>query len=694
MPRILTALIASTAVMAWTPVADAANWVSSQPLSPAAKVAVTPQLMVTPSGERVLAWVQEGQDGLSAENVSIRTAPPGGDFGPTQTIPAKAQGLQMAMSADGTLALGWTESGSRTVHIARRAPGQTSFTEATPLVVPGEETPFGVDIAFRGADVFGTTISNRQSGGRGRSVWAVELAGGANAVTIAPGLGLGGALDHAANDDLANKAEVFYDDPGIAVDGDAVTVVWEKKSEEPNDQVNLTAAERATQPAGGNRFPAPFDIDTQPGTGSFPPDMTPRVAAGGGHTYVLWSRERLDTVDFQDITTAPGITKTIAGVGGFGVDGLRAAADGSGGLVAVWDTETDTSDNPSVYSAIVPAGAASGKAVPVSPVGIEREVGDLTVAPDGSALVLPVRRSQSSVGTVQVDGALRTPAGPFGSTEDVSGIQDSSPVNFFGIAPSGALLPGGGALAAWTASDHDGAISQRVFVSERDTTPPAFTSISAPDSAVAGRRAAFSATATDDLSDPAISWDFGDGTQASGPNVTHVFGDAGAQTVTVIARDSAGNVTTQTRIVAVAPAPVDQTPPGDDGRGVPPPRDTTAPVVAKLTATNRTFVVGRGATAVIAKKSKKTPRGTTLRMTLSERATLAASVGLRKGKRVTTVGTLVRAKAGPGTVSLAFTGRIGKTALKPGSYVATVTAIDGAGNRSKPRKINLTIVRK
>ena len=207
MPRLLTALIASTAVMAWTPVADPANWVSSQPLSPAAKVAVTPQLAVTPSGERMIAWVQEGQDGLSAENVSIRTAPAGGDFGPTQTIPAKAQGLQMAMSADGTLALGWAESASRTVHIARRAPGQTAFTEATPLVVPGEETPFGVDIAFRGADVFGTTISNRQPGGRGRSVWALELAGGANAVTIAPGAAaIGGALEHAANDDLGGGA--------------------------------------------------------------------------------------------------------------------------------------------------------------------------------------------------------------------------------------------------------------------------------------------------------------------------------------------------------------------------------------------------------------------------------------------------------------------------------------------------------
>lgn len=41
---------------------------------------------------------------------------------------------------------------------------------------------------------------------------------------------------------------------------------------------------------------------------------------------------------------------------------------------------------------------------------------------------------------------------------------------------------------------------------------------------------------------------------------------------------------------------------------------------------------------------------------------------------------------------MAFTGRIGRKALKPGSYRATVTAKDAAGNASKPSTTNFTIV--
>lgn len=695
--RILAALIVAAATATWTPVADAASWVTSGPLSPPGKVAVTPQLVVTPGGERIAAWVQEGQDGLTGENVSVRSAPPGGDFGATQTFAGNPFGLQTATAADGSVAIGWVEFASRTVHIARRAPGQATFTEATPLVIAGQENPFGLDIAFRGGDVFAAVVSSRQTGGRGRSVWAFELAAGANAVALAPGFGAGGAIDHAENDDLANKPEVFYEAASIATQGDAVTVVWEKASTKGVGP-NSTAVERSTQPAGGNRFPLPFDVDTQAGAGSFAPVMPASVAAGGGHTYVVWARDRADAVLFQDLSIAPGITRTIPGIGGFGVDGLHVAADGSGGLVAAWATETDASDNPSVYAALVPAGATAGTSAPVSPVGIDRDVGDLAVAADGASLVLPVRAASSRSNTLEVEGALRAPGAASGPVESVSGIQDSSPVNFFGAAPSAAVLPGGRALALWTASDHDGAISQRLFLSERDTTAPAFTAITSPESAVAGRRAAFAATATDDLSDAAISWDFGDGTTATGASVTHVFGAAGASTVTVTARDSAGNTTTQTRVVAVSAAPADPPPPGDGGgggRGVPP-RDTTAPVVGKLTASNRRFSVASGATAVLAakKKTKKAPRGTVVRLTLSERATLVVTLGLKQGKRLQSAGTLVRSGAGPGAVSVAFSGRIGKSALKPGAYVATVTAIDGSGNRSKPKTLNLTIVKR
>lgn len=42
---------------------------------------------------------------------------------------------------------------------------------------------------------------------------------------------------------------------------------------------------------------------------------------------------------------------------------------------------------------------------------------------------------------------------------------------------------------------------------------------------------------------------------------------------------------------------------------------------------------------------------------------------------------------------MAFSGRIGKKALKPGSYRLTITVIDAAGNVSKPVVKRFKIVR-
>jgi hypothetical protein len=56
-----------------------------------------------------------------------------------------------------------------------------------------------------------------------------------------------------------------------------------------------------------------------------------------------------------------------------------------------------------------------------------------------------------------------------------------------------------------------------------------------------------------------------------------------------------------------------------------------------------------------------------------------------------TVGTLKR-RARQGANKVAFTGRIGRKALKPSSYRATTTAKDAAGNVSKPSIASFTIV--
>ena len=221
---LLPAAIAAT--FSLVPAAHAAGWVSSGPLSPDDRVASEPQVVVTPSGERVIAWVQNLQNGFTPENVSVRVAPPGHDFGAAQTFAGQVDGPKLAVAADGTVALAWTESATRTVHIARMAPGQTNFVEATPLTVAGGETPFDVQLAFNGADAVAAFESSVDPVS---TVWAARLPAGGGAVALDPGPATGGALDHASVP--AGQPREFVDDPNIAADGGKIFVSWQRQTE-------------------------------------------------------------------------------------------------------------------------------------------------------------------------------------------------------------------------------------------------------------------------------------------------------------------------------------------------------------------------------------------------------------------------------------------------------------------------------
>jgi PKD repeat protein len=206
------------------------------------------------------------------------------------------------------------------------------------------------------------------------------------------------------------------------------------------------------------------------------------------------------------------------------------------------------------------------------------------------------------------------------------------------------------------------------------------------------------AAANDALSATTISWDFGDGAEAAGTSVTHAYGAAGTYVVAVTATDAAGNPTTVSRTIVVARRTASGSRGGDGGVVVTPP-DRTPPVASLLKSSNARFRVAGAATAVIAAKSntrpKKTPRGTVFSLRLDERATLIFSVtGKTAGRRARKVAAspFIRAARGAGAVSVPFSGRLAGSALPPGSYRASVTAIDAAGNRSRPVTVTFTVV--
>ncbi len=139
--------------------------------------------------------------------------------------------------------------------------------------------------------------------------------------------------------------------------------------------------------------------------------------------------------------------------------------------------------------------------------------------------------------------------------------------------------------------------------------------------------------------------------------------------------------------------------------------DTTRPALTGVRETNRVFAVGRGATPISARK-RRVKVGTTFRFTLSEAATVKlaisqAQIGRRVGKRCRKLsrrnrnkrrchrfaprGTLTRTGAA-GANSIRFTGRIGRRALKPGSYRVKIKATDAAGNVAFPVALTFRVV--
>src|SRR4051812_10813130 len=193
-----------------------------------------------------------------------------------------------------------------------------------------------------------------------------------------------------------------------------------------------------------------------------------------------------------------------------------------------------------------------------------------------------------------------------------------------------------------------------------------------------------------------------DGFNTIGPNhlaAGDVNGDGRPDLVSITEDGGAVTVLRNGSVPPASPPPV--TPPGAV--------DTLAPVISGLTLTNHAFRVGRGSTAIAA----AAPRGTTIRYRLSEAAKVTIAFArnapgrrsgrrcvapvrkLRRAKRCTRSigeGRLVRA-SGPGAVSIAFSGRIGKRALAVGRHRMTLVATDPAGNASKRATLSLRIVR-
>jgi hypothetical protein len=130
---------------------------------------------------------------------------------------------------------------------------------------------------------------------------------------------------------------------------------------------------------------------------------------------------------------------------------------------------------------------------------------------------------------------------------------------------------------------------------------------------------------------------------------------------------------------AAGDPPVDQPPVVDP---TPPGAEVKPPVLSRVSLSNKRFRVRKAATAFRFKLSKDAR----VRISIARTTKVKGKVKRRAAGKLSRAGK-------KGKNRIAFTGRVGKRALKPGRYVAVVRATDAGGRVSKKRTVKFTIVR-
>jgi hypothetical protein len=318
--------------------------------------------------------------------------------------------------------------------------------------------------------------------------------------------------------------------PEVALDaaGNAVAV-WELY-ETPSAIVQA-----ASRPAGGP-WGSPQDL-TASGQS---PDVPELALDRAGNAVAVWQ-------------SADGIIRAAARPAGGGWNlpqeislpgnaaDAKVAIDPGGNAIAVWE-RFDGSNY------VVQAGRrVAGIWAPpenLSATGQDAFLPDVALDPFGNAVAVWTR-SNGSAAVVQA--ALRPVGGGWAPPQDLSaaGGDANSPT----VAYDGA----GNAVAAWGRSNGAHVVAQAVGL---DAAGPVIGGISITGKLTAGGRAALSVSAAADVWSSLAGpphWFFGDGAEADGASVTHVYRTPGHYNVTVSQADAVGNRGSAATTVTIAP---------------------------------------------------------------------------------------------------------------------------------------------
>jgi hypothetical protein len=502
------------------PIGAEAAWIAPVPVSNEGLQALDPQIAIDGQGNVTVAWVS----GTSNRAIVVAEHPAGGAWTPaTSRLQAteKCHDPKLAVNPAGAAVLAADcETGGALRAVTRTVNGVWSTPSAEiPGSGAGHEPRVGIDSVGNAIAVWAGAGSTVQS--------AYKPAGSGWTNT--------GQLSTAAK--VALEPNVAMSPAGFA------HAIWREKREEtgPDPVIEVKAARKQ----GAAAWSASFRLTVDNGAGSTTPvaEGEPQIAINaGGERMMAWlltgthlfMSERTSPSDLGGISSpANSIIEATAHV-----ELQKIALDGSGRGVATWRSFTPAEGFR--LKAATTSSLSGSWSSPETVAGLGEVVGgtepDVAAAPAGSATVV-WRDGATTKAASRPAGAAFATAVPISSATQTG----------FG-EPRVATDTSGNAIVAWSTG------VTRIAVAVNDVTPPAV-SIPPPAPVVLGNAVGLNAVAVDTWSPVTLTWNFGDGTTASGTAVSHAYATAGTKTATVTATDAAGNSASAAVVVTVTSPP-------------------------------------------------------------------------------------------------------------------------------------------
>ena len=556
--RALVLTLALSMLLAASASAAAPNWLEPADLSKAGRDASNPAIAMDSAGNTIAIWERQSTVDPSF-NLQISSRSAGGTFTAPVDFSLKSTEPQLAMTPAGEAVAVWKHfenpPGVYTIQAATRPPGGsfsapvTVYT-ASPSVIPGD-----LRVAIgTGGDVVVTWGEIDPDSEFPDFVCAVNPDPPNNPIPCPNPAFVMGTVRPAGS--VFTEAERVSAPPAPKPEGVPAQEEWAK--------------EESVKSAGGAR---------------------PTVDPAGNATVVWTAFDGEDNVIQMAYRGAGGSFTAPAQVSESGEDAGLAeiGVDAAGNAIASW-LRNDGADRM-VQAAIKAPGGAFAPLGDVSPAGgtVERPV--LDVAPNGAATIawrlVGLTESFLQSSTRPAGGAFSSPvsinsgkdsplfhdvaisdegdaivvwSGDNGSNEIVRAAVRTAGASAFGppvaisqssgdlFHPRPSMDAGGDATVVWV---RDNGTHNIVQWAGYDADPPQFREVSIPSTATVGDTVQFSASASDVWPVGKPGFDFGDGGQADGNAVSHVYAAPGSYPVKVTVKDALGRTDTSTGTILV-----------------------------------------------------------------------------------------------------------------------------------------------